>query len=157
MLRRNFSAVAALKGTFHGAAAMQLRFGGGSDNPSKYDNSHTFSRSLSAEEQQLFAAQTHNRPVNAIVPGKMFMRHFIAGEQATVSVYNRAISWAVTFFLVFGGSLYVPMGFGSDQGTMQTSMAVLFATFIITHTHLNLWPTFCAVTAVSLLFLAFCC
>ena len=143
MLRRPISFVAP-----RGAATLSaLRFS--VDTSKTYDHSASFSRGLTAKEDEAVAA-LKNRTVSGIVPGKLFMRHWIAGEQATVSIYNRALSLIVTFGLILWAGSYSTLGFNTESAVAM-QLAVFFAIFLVVHTHMmELYGVFLGAYAVAL-------
>src|SRR5688572_13094397 len=68
-----------------------------------HDHSSAFASPLTREESIHLDSQKH-RTVSGVVPGKVFMRHWTAGEQATISIYNRAISLVVSAAIVLGAT-----------------------------------------------------
>ena len=118
-------------------AATALRFGGGGGGDS------TFSRPLTETEQAQFALQK-NRTVNKVVPGKLFMRHFIAAEQSTVSIENRTMSIIVCVALILGCSVYADCGLTTYNAALGFAFVFLMNFFVL-HTHMNLYPAFGAI------------
>lgn len=92
------------------AVGLALRFGG--HGPTVHDHSASFSRALTPEEKIALSDQSH-RTVSSVVPGKLFMRHWLAGEQATVSIVNRTLSLFVTLGLFVWASGYSGLGWNS--------------------------------------------
>jgi hypothetical protein len=113
--------------------ATSRRFGG--VKAGNFDHSASFSRKLTESEAEALAAQKY-RVVPGFVPGKLFMRHWVAGEQATVSIYNRGISVAVTALLVLGAGLYSTSAFHTESA-WPFIFAAYFTYFLVLHTHMN--------------------
>lgn len=104
-----------------------------------FDHSSCYEHRPSAADSAAVAAQQH-RVVNGYVPGKLFMRHWIAGEQSAVSIGNRIISLAVTFALIWAAGAYGPLlGAGGANGVsfLGSSAFVGFALWLTLHTHMN--------------------
>ena len=130
-------------------STFQKRFGGGG--PVKnYDHSASFSRQLTASESEALAQQK-NRTVSSVIPGKLFMRHWLAGEQATVSIFNRGVSLGVTAGLV----LWATFSFGngnSNYSAVQMMCYTTFCLFLVLHTHMpQLYAAFAVPYVVALL------
>lgn len=119
------------------AALASFRFAGGA--PTHHDHSGSFSRPLTAEEQ-LAMNDVKNRTVSKIVPGKLFMRHWIATEQSTYSIALRAVfltAIGVTgiYFGLYSGSGY------SNLSWLQFAFAVAVANYVVLHTTHPVWMT----------------
>ena len=110
-----------------------VRFAG--QQATTHDHSACFERALTAEEKEVLEAQKH-RSINAFVPGKAFMRHFIAAEQSTVSIYNRGMSALVTAALVGAAGVYAPLGVTAYSAWALIAY-VFMANFLVLHTHKN--------------------
>jgi hypothetical protein len=149
MLRRNFTSPAffvsrsttnkfflASTTSFH-----SLRFGGGAGVQGPLDHSAVMQPGA-YENAELKARidQQAKRTVAAFVPGKMFMRHWIAGVQAFESIYNRIVSLIITGAIVVWGSLYSSNNGGALNGLSVTPfiMMCLVAIWLPYHTH-HLW------------------
>jgi hypothetical protein len=132
MLRRQVNIVSRSVGA-SAAACASLRFS--VDTSKKYDHSASFSRPLN-ESEATDLERMRNRTVSAIVPGKLFMRHWIAGEQATVSIYNRALSLMVTFGLIAWAGTYSTFGFSTESSLIAEAF-VFLTIFLVVHTHMN--------------------
>jgi hypothetical protein len=131
------------------SAAVAMRFSGGS--PTHHDHSNSFSRPLQPEEQSAFKAQIANRPVNSFVPGKVFMRHWIAAEQSTVSIVNRVLSILVTCGLIAYMQAYFKMGF-NGMSALHSAVLVFLFNWLVLHTHLLwLYPVGLGAYAVNLI------
>ena len=125
------------------------RFGGG-DHSVEYDHSGAFARPLAAQEAEALAAQK-NRTVSGVVPGKVFMRHWISAEQATVSIYNRGLSVVVTIALILLAGVYSTTNSWSTESALPMMGLVYFAYFLVLHTHMNsLWGAFFGLYCVAL-------
>jgi len=83
------------------ALSMAARYGGG--NNRTYDFSGMFKRELTTDEKVALDAQ-NNRVVTTCVPGKLFMVHWIAAEQASFSITFRGIITIALMFGIFLGS-----------------------------------------------------
>lgn len=143
MLRRPLTRVVPAPTLF----AAQLRFGAG---PVKeYNHGASMSRPLTEDDGAILQAQK-NRTVSGIVPGKLFMRHWLAGEQATVSIYNRVFSLIVTWLLVMWAGAYASNGGFKVYSMEMTFVYAMFAFFMVLHTHMNLMPCFLGAYAVLL-------
>ena len=130
MMRRTFAAT-----RVQPALAMSLRFAGGA--PTTHDHSGSFTRALTAEEQ-LVMEDVKNRTVSKVVPGKLFMRHWIATEQSTYSITLRAafltgIAFAGIYFSVYAGA-----GFTSVSW-VHFAIAVAAANYMVLHTTNPQW------------------
>ena len=129
MLRRRVPTASTAARVVLGAARFAV------DTTKVYDHSASFSRALSESEQVALDAQK-NRTVSAIVPGKLFMRHFLAGEQATISIYNRGMSVLVTFALILGAGCYAGLG-ANTESVVPLAAFAFFVNFLVLHTHMN--------------------
>jgi uncharacterized membrane protein YozB (DUF420 family) len=126
------------------------RFGGG-DSSVEYDHSGAFARPLSGHESEILKAQK-NRTVSGVVPGKVFMRHWISAEQATVSIYNRGLSVAVTIALILLGGVYATTNSWSTETALPLMGFVYFTYFMVVHTHMNsLYGVFFGAYCIALL------
>lgn len=128
---------------------ISVRHGGGG--PTQHDHSHIFSRSLTQEESIALEDQK-KRTVSSVVPGKLFMRHWIAAEQSTVSIVNRALSLAVTLGIFVWASGYAGLGVNGLNAWHVVLMTFL-ANWIVLHTHM-LWiaPVLLGAATAQILF-----
>ncbi len=144
MLRRpRLAAVSLRTGVF---AAARL----GSHGPvHHYDHTASLSRAPSEAEALALAAQS-NRTVSGVVPGKLFMRHWLAAQQSTESIYTRGLSLVWTGVIVVAAGVYG--GFGLDtQSALMFEALAFFAIFLMAETHWHLMPLFAGIYAVWLL------
>jgi hypothetical protein len=126
----------------------QLRFaGGGIRGP--MDHTASFTRALTPEEKKMVDAQA-NRTVAGFVPGKMFIRHWMATNMNSLSIANRGF----TVLAVTGGILYGGLYFASAAPAvtpMHFIMAATVATFAPMHTmNPGLFGFLWALVAVSM-------
>jgi hypothetical protein len=146
MLRRQLNTSRA---TLSCGALVAKRFGGG-DSSAEYDHSGAFARPLSGNETAILKKQK-NRTVSGIVPGKLFMRHWIAAEQATVSIYNRGLSIAATIAIILAAGVYSTSNSWTTESAIPLMGLVYFAYFMVVHTHMNqLWGVFFGAYCVAL-------
>lgn len=80
--------------------------------PTVHDWSHIWSQPPTREEQTAISLQ-NNRTVSAVVPGEMFMRHWIAAEQSTYSVSNRVISGMIIVVCMVWAAAYSTLGYNA--------------------------------------------
>lgn len=124
------------------------RYGG--HGPTEHDHTHAFSRPLTATENFALLDQKR-RPVSGIVPGKLFMRHWIAAEQSTVSIVNRALSIAVTLGIFVWACGYSGMGW-NGLNAWHVGCALFLGNWLVLHTHMMwLFPAMLFVVAAQLL------
>eukprot|EP00758_Cryptobia_borreli_P010434 Tbor_TRINITY_DN5567_c1_g1::TRINITY_DN5567_c1_g1_i1::g.13330::m.13330 len=107
------------------------RFGGGA--PTHHDHSGCFTRPLTMDEQSSMNSVL-NRTVSGIVPGKMFMRHWIVTEQSSFSIVYRAVWFTVVLLVVGSTGLYSGAGINSQSWTQMATFLFLLS-YIILHTH----------------------
>ena len=123
---------------------------GGVDHSVEYDHSGAFARPLGGSETEALIAQK-NRTVSGVVPGKVFMRHWISAEQATVSIYNRGLSVMFTIALILLAGVYSTTNSWSTESALPMMGLVYFAYFMVVHTHMNqLWGVFFGMYCVAL-------
>lgn len=113
------------------ALVIAARYGGG--NNKTYDYSSMFKRELTEEEQVQLAAQK-NRTVTHCVPGKGFMAHWIAAEQASWSITFRGIITIAFLFAIMYGSGVVSDNI-SIYSWVQAFLLVYFVLFAAMHYH----------------------
>ncbi|AAZ12423.1 uncharacterized protein TEOVI_000849000 [Trypanosoma equiperdum] len=113
----------------------------------RHDFSNVFSRSLTEEEMKALQQQQEYRPVSAVVPGKLFMRHWIAGEQATESVVDRVISGFVFVCFMLWGCGFATLGFNGNS-CAHTAVLVFIAYWLYLQTHCRLLISALATLAV---------
>lgn len=77
-----------------------------------HDWSHIWSRPLAPKDQEAINFQK-NRTVSAVVPGEMFMRHWIAAEQSTYSVADRVVSGMILVVCMVWAAGYATLGYNS--------------------------------------------
>lgn len=117
-----------------GAAAAlttAARFGGHA--PTVHDQSGLFARALTVDEQLALEDQKH-RTVSGVVPGKMFLRHWTAAEQSTVSILNRVLSIIVTLGIVLWAGAYSSLGFNGMNAVHAAALMFLWG-WLGLHTH----------------------
>lgn len=100
--------------------------------PTHHDHSACFERELSAQEKIAFDAMVEHRPVSAVVPGKLFMRHFFAGEMTAHSIIGRMIGWVMAIGLISFSALYSGMGITS-YSFLQFLLYAFVASFAAWH------------------------
>ena len=144
MLRRNFASTVTARNLFAASAsstpflASTFRYGGQPAGPGRpLDHSASMSGKIDAATQATIDAQA-KRTVAAFVPGKLFMRHWIAGIQAFESIYNRILSLIVTMGIILYGSVYSSNGTATGLNSAVFAMFALMMIFIPYHTH-HLW------------------
>ncbi|KAG8345731.1 hypothetical protein ERJ75_001004800 [Trypanosoma vivax] len=117
----------------------------------RHDFTGIFSRPLTMEEEVALKQQQEHRPVSAVVPGKVFMRHWIAGEQATLSVVNRVVSGFVTVCLILWSCGYAALGCGGYT-CAHVAGWMFMAYWFVLQTHVTaLVPVFAALGLFQLL------
>ena len=128
--------------------AIQKRFGGGAGKSFHHEGS--MGRAMNPFEGEALHNQT-NRSVSKVIPGKLFMRHWMAGEQATVSIFNRGISIAVTAGMVLYGTFLYGNG-NSQYSAIHMWLYVFMCTFLVLHTHMpQLYAAFMVPYVIALL------
>ena len=145
MFRRPLASGHALRNT---TIACAMRFGGHA--PTIHDHSGSFTRPLTVDENLALEDQKL-RTVSGIVPGKLFMRHWVAGEQATISIVNRMLSIATSFGIMIWAVGF--SGFGiSTYTAAHAAFGVYLVMWIVMHTHM-LWliPLFLGLTTAQIL------
>ena len=141
MLRRTFASsllprASCAHATAAGCFASSLRFGGGGGAHAAVNHAASMTGHITAEQQAAIDAQAH-RTVSSYVPGKMFMRHWLAGAQATESIYNRILSLGLTGALVVYGAVYAAGGTSGDLSVAHMTAFALLVLFVPVHTHHN--------------------
>lgn len=118
--------------------------------PTTHDWSQIFEHPLSEVEKAELASQM-NRSVSSVVPGEMFMRHWIAAEQSTVSVVNRVISGMIAVFTMIWAAGYATLGY-NGHNCAHTAGWMFIAYWLVLHTHI-MWlaPAFLALGFLELL------
>jgi hypothetical protein len=127
--------------------ALSLRHSGSS--PTFHDHSDAFSRPLTVPEQ-LSLEDQKLRTVSGVVPGKLFMRHWVAGEQATISIVNRAVSVFTSFGILLWAVGF--SGFGlSSMTAIHAMLGVYLLMWFVMHTHF-LWliPVFLSLVTAQI-------
>eukprot|EP00796_Vickermania_ingenoplastis_P009058 gene9058-6356_t len=102
--------------------------------PTVHDWSNIWSKTPSVEEQAAINSQAH-RTVSAVVPGELFMRHWIAAEQSTMSVANRVISGMIIVVGMVWAAGYATLGYNSHNSAHVAGWFFLALFFTILHTH----------------------
>nr|CCC91470.1 conserved hypothetical protein [Trypanosoma congolense IL3000] len=90
-----------------------------------HDFSDVFARQLTSEEAEAFRRQQEKRTVSSVVPGKMFMRHWIPAEQATDSVVDRVLSGFVFVCFMLWGCAYATLGFNGSSCAQMSFLVFL--------------------------------
>ncbi|KAH9597906.1 hypothetical protein LSM04_005923 [Trypanosoma melophagium] len=117
-----------------------------------HDFSNCFTRKLTPEEEVALRLQQEDRKVSAVVPGKMFMRHWIAAEQSTVSVVNRVMSGIIAVFLMLWACCYATLGY-NGHNCAHVAGWTFIAYWVVLHTHcMTLIPVFITLALAQLLF-----
>ncbi|KAL7700361.1 hypothetical protein N2W54_003639 [Lotmaria passim] len=118
--------------------------------PTTHDWSQILPQNMSDEVRAALQAQSH-RTVSGVVPGEMFMRHWIAAEQSTVSVVNRVISGMIAVFTMLWAAGYATLGY-NGHNSAHVAGWMFIAYWLILHTHM-LWlaPTFLGLALLELL------
>lgn len=118
--------------------------------PTTHDWSQMWSHPLTAEEAEVVAEQSH-RTVSGVVPGEMFMRHWIVAEQSTVSVVNRVISGMIAVFTMIWAAGYATLGYNGHNAAHVAGWAFI-GYWLVLHTH-RMWlaPTFLALAFAELI------
>ncbi|RNF26979.1 uncharacterized protein Tco025E_00784 [Trypanosoma conorhini] len=148
MLRRVFPASQSVARWALPALSGALRHG--HHRLTQHDFSECFSRKLSSEEEEALQILQEHRPVSAVVPGKMFMRHWIAAEQSTVSVVNRVISGIISVCLMIWSCGYATLGY-NGHGCAHLAGWFFIAYWLILHTHcMALFPFFATIAVLQL-------
>lgn len=131
------------------APALSRRWGGG--NNKVYDHSDAFSRRLTPEESIALEDQKH-RTVSSVVPGKLFLRHWTAAEQSTVSIVNRVLSLLVTLGIFVWASGYAGLGL-NGLNAWHCIVGVFLSCWLVLHTH-EMWliPAILGLAALQVLF-----
>ncbi|KEG14829.1 hypothetical protein DQ04_00291150 [Trypanosoma grayi] len=117
----------------------------------KHDFSGCFTRKLTPEEEEALELQQDRRTVSAVVPGKMFMRHWIATEQSTVSVVNRVMTGIMSVCLMLWACGYATLGYNGHNCAHVAGWAFM-AYWLVLHTHC-MWmaPAFVTLALMQLL------
>ncbi|XQJ25850.1 hypothetical protein NXY56_001794 [Leishmania guyanensis] len=102
--------------------------------PTTHDWSQILPQHVTAEARAALQAQSH-RTVSAVVPGKMFMRHWIVAEQSTVSVVNRVISGMIAVFTMIWAAGYATLGY-NGHNSAHTAGWFFIAYWLVLHTHM---------------------
>lgn len=102
--------------------------------PTTHDWAPIWTHTPSAEESVAIKNQAF-RPVSAVVPGEMFMRHWIAAEQSTVSVVNRVISGMIIVVCLVWASGFATLGYNSHSCAHTAGWFFLAAFYILLESH----------------------
>lgn len=129
MLRRPSSLIKAVSGM-----SLQCAQRYAHHKPTVHDWSQIWRHTPSAEEQSAIQSQSH-RTVSAVVPGEMFMRHWIAAEQSTMSVANRVISGMIIVVGMVWAAGFGTLGYNGHNCAHTAGWFFLAAFFVILHTH----------------------
>ncbi|KAG5509477.1 hypothetical protein JKF63_06788 [Porcisia hertigi] len=105
-----------------------------SHKPTTHDWSKILPQNMTAEAHAALQEQSH-RTVSGVVPGKMFMRHWIVAEQSTVSVVNRVISGMVAIFTMIWASGYATLGY-NGHNSAHVAGWIFIAYWLVLHTHI---------------------
>lgn len=102
--------------------------------PTTHDWSEMWSHSPSKLEQQ-YIQNEHNRTVSAVVPGEMFMRHWIAAEQSTMSVANRVISGMIIVVCMVWAAGYATLGYNSHTCAHMAGWIFVVSYLVVLYSH----------------------
>ncbi|EPY41047.1 hypothetical protein AGDE_02878 [Angomonas deanei] len=82
------------------------------------------------------------RTISAVVPGEMFIRHWIVAEQSAVSILNRVISGMIVVFSMLWAAGYATLGY-NGHNSAHVAGWMFIAYWFVLHTHM-MWlaPTF---------------
>lgn len=136
-------------GTSASLSALHMAARAGSHKPTTHDWSQIFPLHMTAEARAALQAQSH-RTVSAVVPGKMFMRHWIVAEQSTVSVVNRVISGMIAVFTMIWAAGYATLGY-NGHNSAHVAGWIFIAYWLVLHTHM-MWlaPTMLGLALLEL-------
>ncbi|GET87173.1 hypothetical protein, conserved [Leishmania tarentolae] len=136
-------------GTSPSLSALRTAARTGSHKPTTHDWSKILPQYMPAEARAVLQAQSH-RTVSAVVPGKMFMRHWIVAEQSTVSVVNRVISGMVAVFTMIWAAGYATLGY-NGHNSAHVAGWIFIAYWVVLHTHI-MWlaPTMLGLALLEL-------
>ncbi|EKF98475.1 hypothetical protein TCSYLVIO_010627 [Trypanosoma cruzi] len=116
----------------------------------RHDFSGCFLRKLTREEEESLRVLQDNRPVSAVVPGKLFMRHWIAAEQSTVSVVNRVMSGIISVCLMLWSCGYATLGY-NGHNCAHVAGWIFIAFWLVLHTHcMAMIPLFSLIALMQL-------
>ncbi|EKF27580.1 hypothetical protein MOQ_008691, partial [Trypanosoma cruzi marinkellei] len=148
MLRRVFPvSCAAMRGP---TLALTAALRHGHHAQTQHDFSGCFTRKLTREEEESLRVLQDNRPVSAVVPGKLFMRHWIAAEQSTVSVVNRVMSGIISVCLMLWSCGYATLGY-NGHNCSHVAGWIFIAFWLVLHTHcMALIPIFSVLALMQL-------
>ncbi|CCW64286.1 unnamed protein product [Phytomonas sp. EM1] len=123
--------------------ALSLAHRASSHGVTHHDWSQIFSHPLTDAEKELVQQQM-KRTVSAVVPGKMFMRHWINTEQSTESVVDRVVGGMIIVFTIIWASGYSMLGYNSHTSAHMAGW-LFIAYYIVFFTHV-MWlaPVFLA-------------
>ncbi|KAK7198521.1 hypothetical protein NESM_000813800 [Novymonas esmeraldas] len=118
--------------------------------PTTHDWSHILPQQMTADARAALQAQSH-RTVSAVVPGEMFMRHWIVAEQSTVSVVNRVLSGMIAVFTMIWAAGYATLGY-NGHNSAHVAGWMFIAYWLVLHTHM-MWlaPTMLGLAILELL------
>ncbi|KPI83939.1 hypothetical protein ABL78_7019 [Leptomonas seymouri] len=102
--------------------------------PTTHDWSHIFPQNMSPEASAALKAQSR-RTVSAVVPGEMFMRHWIVAEQSTLSVVNRVISGIIAVCTMIWAAGYATLGY-NGHNSAHVAGWMFVAYWLVLHTHM---------------------
>lgn len=117
-----------------------VRFGGGhvgSPQPPMDHSGSMLPRALNDAATKAAVDEQANRTVSGMVPGKLFMRHWIANEQATESIVNRIVSLGITAGVIVWASVYASSGPFACLSSAHFALLALIGIFLPLHTHHN--------------------
>lgn len=146
MLRRAASSHKAIACTTSLVASTRTAY----HKPTTHDWSQMWAEKPTAEESAEISKQL-SRTVSAVVPGELFMRHWIVAEQSTVSVVNRVLSGMIVVFTMIWAAVYATLGYNGHNAAHSAGWTFIAYWFVL-HTHL-MWlaPTFLGLAFAELL------
>ncbi|KAG5483390.1 hypothetical protein LSCM1_04938 [Leishmania martiniquensis] len=136
-------------GTIGALSGLSTAVRAGHHTPTTHDWSQILPQHMTAEARAAVQAQGH-RTVSAVVPGKMFMRHWIVAEQSTVSVVNRVISGMIAVFTMIWAAGYATLGYNGNN-CAHVAGWMFIAYWLVLHTHM-MWlaPTLLGLAVLEL-------
>lgn len=117
-----------------GYSLFQTATRGAHHKPTTHDWSQVLPQHLSTADRAAVEAQKH-RTVSGVVPGEMFMRHWIVAEQSTVSVVNRVISGMIAVFTMLWAAGYATLGY-NGHNSAHVAGWIFIGYWLVLHTHL---------------------
>lgn len=102
--------------------------------PTKHDWSMIWANRPTKADQDAIESQMR-RTVSAVVPGEMFMRHWIAAEQSTMSVANRVISGMIIVVCMVWAAGYATLGYNSHTCAHVAGWIFLATYLVVLYSH----------------------